>query len=287
MDDNTGRRRSTWLRATASAAAAAALLGGCGAGDDKAAEPSPSASAGSAAPTAVGSPSPPASTSSTGGGTAALTPFEADPAAVPRTGRQAEALAQAVALQPQAWGADFRAQQPAASTPGTVAVLDAQCRWQRQTLPKSVLASLSRYSELPGVGGKGTIKVTSAVTVHATVRDADQLLSTTLEEPLRCPVQQVRTDEQIAGLMSTASPYGQGGNTYADDEVIEAGSYLTGTVAQTYRWQVARLGTVTVAVSVMGAKGYKNDELQQYVSPALYKMLERVASELGGTRGQN
>ncbi|MDQ0683388.1 hypothetical protein QFZ56_002351 [Streptomyces achromogenes] len=282
MDDNTGRRRSTWLRATASAAAAAALLGGCGAGDDKAAEPSPSASAGSAAPTASGSPSPAASASSTGGGKAALTPFEADPAAVPRTGRQAEALAQAVALEPQAWGSNFRAQQPAASAPGTVAVLDAQCRWQRRPLPKTVLASLSRYSELPGAGGKGMVKVTAAVTVHATVRDADQQLSTTLEEPLRCPVQQVRTDEQIAGLMSAASPYGQGGNTYADDQVVEIGSYLTGTSAQTYRWTVARLGTVTVAVSVMGATGYKPYELEQFSSQGLSTMLSRVESELGG-----
>ncbi|MGQ4360753.1 hypothetical protein [Streptomyces sp. SAS_272] len=283
MDDNTGRHRSTWLRATASAAAAAALLGGCGAGDDKAAEPSPSASAGSTAPTASGSPTPTASAASTGGGTAAaLTPFEADPAEVPRTGRQAERLAQAVALQPQAWGAGFRAQQPAASTPRTVAVLDTQCRWQRRPLPKTVLASLSRYSELPGAGGKGTLKVTAVVTVHATVRDADQQLSTTLEEPLRCPVQQVRTDEQISGLLSTASAYGQGSNTYADDQVVEIGSYVTGASAQTYRWFVTRLGTVTVAVSVMGATGYKPDELVQYASQGTNTMLSRVESELGG-----
>ncbi|MDX3801517.1 hypothetical protein [Streptomyces sp. AK04-3B] len=283
MDDNTGRHRSTWLRATASAAAAAALLGGCGAGDDKAAEPSPSASAGSTAPTASGSPTPTASAASTGGGTAAaLTPFEADPAEVPRTRRQAERLAQAVALQPQAWGAGFRAQQPAASTPRTVAVLDTQCRWQRRPLPKTVLASLSRYSELPGAGGKGTLKVTAAITVHATVRDADQQLSTTLEEPLRCPVQQVRTDEQISGLLSTASAYGQGSNTYADDQVVEIGSYVTGASAQTYRWFVTRLGTVTVAVSVMGATGYKPDELVQYASQGTNTMLSRVESELGG-----
>ncbi|MFF6801778.1 hypothetical protein [Streptomyces sp. NPDC012616] len=276
MDDNTGRHRSTWLRATASAAAAAALLAGCGSGDGKAAEPSPSA------PAVSGSPSATASASSAGGGTAALTPFEADPAKVPRTGRQAERLAQAVVLQPQAWGDGFRAQQPVASTPRTVAVLDTQCRWQRRPLPKTVLASLSRYSELPGAGGKGTLKVTAAITVHATVRDADQQLSTTLEEPLRCPVQQVRTDEQISGLLSNASPYGQGSNTYSDDQVVEIGSYVTGASAQTYRWFVTRLGTVTVAVSVMGATGYKPDELVQYASQGTTTMLSRVESELGG-----
>lgn len=276
MDDNTGRRRSTWLRATASAAAAAALLAGCGSGDGKAAEPSPSA------PAVSGSPSATASASSAGGSAATPTPFAADPAKVPRTARQAERLAQAVVLQPQAWGDGFRAQQPAASTPRTVAVLDTQCRWQRRPLPKTVLASLSRYSELPGAGGKGTLKVTAAITVHATVRDADQQLSTTLEEPLRCPVQQVRTDEQISGLLSNASPYGQGSNTYSDDQVVEIGSYVTGASAQTYRWFVTRLGTVTVAVSVMGATGYKPDELVQYASHGTTTMLSRVESELGG-----
>ncbi|MCX5269592.1 hypothetical protein [Streptomyces sp. NBC_00199] len=283
MDDNTGRRRSTWLRATASAAAAAALLGGCGAGgDNKAAEPGHSASAGSTAPSASGSPSPTASASSTGGSAATPTPFAADPAKVPRTGRQAESLVRKVTLQPSAWGPSWRAQQPAASAPGTVAVLDAQCRWQRRPLPKTVLASLSRYSELPGAGGKGTVKVTAAVTVHATVRDADQQLATTLEEPLRCQVQQVRTDEQISKLGSAASPFGQSGNTYADDQVVEIGSYLTGRTAQTYRWYVYRLSTVTMAVSVMGATGYRPDELEQLALPALLKMLNSVKSELGG-----
>jgi hypothetical protein len=274
MDDNTVRRRSTWLRATASAAAAAALLAGCGSGDDKAAEPSPSASAGSKAPTASASPA--------GGSAATPTPFAADPAKVPRTARQAEALVQKVTLQPPAWGSSWRAQQPAESTPGTVAVLDAQCRWQRRPLPKTVLASLSRYAELPGAGGKGTVKVTAAVTVHATVRDADQQLATTLEEPLRCQVQQVRTDEQISGLGSAASPFGQSGNTYADDQVVEVGFYLTGTTAQTYRWYVYRLSTVTMAVSVMGATGYKPEELEQLALPGLLKMLNGVKAELGG-----
>lgn len=200
---------------------------------------------------------------------------------MPRTKPQAEKLATVVALQPAGWGADFRAQQPAASIPGTVAVLDEQCRWERRALPKGVLASRSLYSEIPGAGGKGEIKVTAAVTVHTTVLDADDQLSTTLEEPLRCREQQVRTDERISELMSLGSPYGQGGNNYADDQVVEIGKYLTGNSKQTYRWQVARLGTVVVTVSVKGAKGYSDDELTRYASNALNTMLGRVKSELG------
>ncbi|WP_079662719.1 hypothetical protein [Streptomyces sp. 3214.6] len=276
---------ATWpWRVAASVAGAAVLLGGCGSGgDDKAAEPGPSASSRSAAPTASGSPSAssPSASSSTGGDASSLTPFQADPAQVPRTKRQAEALAAAVALKPEAWGADFRAQQPAASTPGTVAVLDEQCRWERRALPRGVLASLSRYSEIPAVGGKGEIKVTAAVTVHATVLDADDQLSTTLEEPLRCREQQVRTDERISELMSVGSPYGQGGNNYADDEVVEIGKYLTGNSKQTYRWTVARIGTVVVTTSVKGARGYSDDELTRQASLALTTMLGSVKSELG------
>ncbi|MFI1694829.1 hypothetical protein ACH419_02495 [Streptomyces bobili] len=201
---------------------------------------------------------------------------------MPRTRAQAEALAEAVALKPEAWGAGFRAQQPAASTPGTVAVLDDQCRWERRALPGSVLASLSRYSKLPATGTKGELRVTAAVTVHATVLDADEQLAATLEEPLRCREQQVRTDERISGLMSTATPYGQGNNTFADDQVVEIGSYVTRDSEQTYLWYVTRLGTVTVAVSVKGAKGYSKDELNQYASHANVGMLNRVEFELGG-----
>ncbi|WP_405769243.1 hypothetical protein OHU34_30010 [Streptomyces sp. NBC_00080] len=281
MDDNTGGRRVAWpWRVAASVAGAAVVLGGCGSGDnddDKADEPNPSASSGSAPPASSGSPS----ASATGGDSTSLSPFRADPARVPRTKQQAEALAAAVALEPEAWGADFGAQQPAASTPGTAAVLDEQCRWERRALPQGVLASLSRYSEIPATADKGKIKVTAGVTVHATVLDADDQLSTTLEEPLRCREQQVRTDERISGLMSLATPYGQGNNNYADDDVLEIGSYLTGNSKQTYRWQVARIGTVVVTTSVKGAKGYSDDELTQYSSHALVAMLDRVKSELG------
>ncbi|MET7988909.1 MULTISPECIES: hypothetical protein [unclassified Streptomyces] len=273
--------KGTWRwRVAASVATAAVVLGGCGSGDGgKAARPSPSRSAEA---TESGSPSAAASASSSGADASSRTPFRADPAKVPRTKSRAEALVAAVALKSQGWGADFRAQQPAASTPGTFAVLDEQCRWERQALPKDVLASRSRYSEIPAADGKGDLKVTAGVTVHTTVRDADQRLASTLEEPLRCRQQQVRTDERIAGLISTATPYGQGNNTYSDDQIVEIGKYLTRSGQQTYRWYVTRLGTVTLAVSVKGAKGYSDDELEKYGANANATMINRVEQELGG-----
>ncbi|WP_234437009.1 hypothetical protein [Streptomyces maremycinicus] len=282
MDGNAvGRRAVRPWRVTAAVTGAALILGGCGSGgDDKAAEPSPTTSSGAAAGTASGAPS----ASPSAGGASALTPFEADPARVPRTRPQAEALAATVALRPEGWGPDFRAQRPAESTPGTAAVLDAQCRWVRQGLPQGVLASLSRYSEIPAGAGKGELKVMAAVTVHATARDADERLADTLEEPLRCREQQVRSDERITELMSAAIPYGQGRNTYADDQVVEMGSYLTGSSTQTYRWYVTRLGTVTLAVSIKGAQGYTKAQLDQFASNANVTMLNSVEFELGGNR---
>ncbi|MPY35972.1 hypothetical protein FNH09_33505 [Streptomyces adustus] len=265
----------------ASVAASALVLGGCGSGDDgKAAAPSSSAPSRSA--TASGSASGAESAGSSKSDAPSLTPFQADPAKVPRTKGRAEALAAAVALQPQGWGADFRAQRPAVSAPATVAVLDGQCLWERHELPRNVLASLSRYSELPAAGGKGEVKVSAAVTVHTTVRGADEQLATTLEEPLRCRQQEVRTGEWIYKLISTASPYGQGNNNYADDQVVEIGKYLTGKNEQTYGWFVTRLGTVTLSVSVKGAKGYSDKELTTYASNANAAMLTRLESELGG-----
>ncbi|MEU0396899.1 hypothetical protein ABZ208_29730 [Streptomyces sp. NPDC006208] len=259
-----------------SGAATAVLLGGCSAGAAKeAAEPS------SKAPRSP-APSVSASGRAVGGAQPSATPFEADADLVPRTKSQGSALAEAVVFRPQDWGRGFKAQQPARSASGTVAVLDGQCRWQRRTLPKGVLASLSQYSELPGSGSRGAIRVTAAVTVHATEPGADDQLATTLEEVLRCPEQQVRTDERITDLMSVGTPFGLRGNTYADDSVYEHGFYVSAAGKASYRWMVTRLGPVTVAVSLKGTRGYTNDELEQYVTRGTTNMLDRVRFELGG-----
>ncbi|MFE7836103.1 hypothetical protein ACFU53_08600 [Streptomyces sp. NPDC057474] len=281
MDDKSAGRRGGWrLRAAASGAAAAVLLGGCSAGaSERAAEPGAKAS-GSSTP----------STSASGevsaeGAEPSATPFEADPDRVPRSREQGAVLAEAVAMRPQDWGAGFQAQPLARSAEGTVALLDEECRWQRRALPDDVLASLSLYSELPGTGKRGTVKVTATATVHTTVLGADDHLSETLEEALRCPEQQVRADERIAKLMSVGTPRGMRGNNYADDSILETGVYLTGGGEAMYRWMVTRLGQVTVTVSLKGAEGLTVDELEQYMTRGTTTMLDRVRYELGGGEG--
>ncbi len=285
MDDKSAGRRGGWrLRAVASGAAAAVLLGGCSVGASKrAAEPGGKAS---------GSPTPSASASgqvsaegAKPSATPSVTPFEADPDRVPRSTKQGAALAKAVAMRPQDWGAGFRAQPLARSAEGTAAVLDDECRWQRRALPDGVLASLSLYSELPGTGKRGTVKVTATVTVHTTVLGADDHLSEMLEEALRCPEQQVRADERIADLMSMGTSRGIRGNNYADDSIVETGVYLTGSGKAWYRWMVTRLGPVTLTVSFKGAEGYTVKEMEPYVTRGTTTMLDRVAYELGGGEG--
>jgi hypothetical protein len=69
-------------------------------------------------------------------------------------------------------------------------------------------ASLSRYAELPGRDGKGTVRVTAVVTVHTSELGADEQLSTTLEEVLRCREQEIRSGASLTELGSTGTPFG-------------------------------------------------------------------------------
>ncbi|MFM9588376.1 hypothetical protein ACKI1J_02585 [Streptomyces scabiei] len=282
MDDKSAGRRGGWRsKAVASGAAAVVLLSGCSAGTtDRAAAPGEKASGPSASSASA------SGKKSAAGGkaspTPSVTPFAVDPERVPRSGREGAALAAKVAMRPKDWGAGFRAQPLARSAAGTVAVLDEECRWQRRARPEGVLGSLSRYSELPGDGKRGTVKVTATVTVHSTVLGADDQMSEMLEEALRCPEQQVRADERITKLMSVGTPRGLRGNDYADDSVVETGAYLTGSGEALYRWMVTRLGPVTLTVSFKGAAGYTVDDLEQYVTRGTITMLDRVAYELGG-----
>ncbi|WP_190016814.1 hypothetical protein [Streptomyces lucensis] len=204
---------------------------------------------------------------------------------MPRTSEDGQRLVDSVVFAPDDWGRGYVAQDPAASAPGTWAVLDDGCRWERRKAPRGVLASLSRYSLRPAGDGKdrgeGAVRVTAAATVHSSAVGADEQLSTTLEEALRCPEQRPRDDARITGLSSLGTPFGAREQQYADDSVLETGHYVErGGAAQPYQWMVARLGTVVVAVSVTGARGNAAQDLQELGSTALGRMLARVKQRL-------
>ncbi|SDN23378.1 hypothetical protein SAMN04487981_104157 [Streptomyces sp. cf386] len=258
--------------------AAGVLLTGCSA---QGADAGPSRQSGS--PSAGASPSASGAATPSSGSSAASSVFTPDPSLVPESSTDGTRLAESVVLGPGDWGRGFVAQSPAVSAPGTWAVLEESCRWRREKLPRGVLASTSRYSRLLAGSGKSEVKVTAVATVHASVLGADEQLSTTLEEVLRCPEQRPRSNERITGLMSLGTPFGAREQEYADDSVLEAGQFTEdGGAAQQYLWMVARLGTVVVAASVTGGAGHTQEELQQLGGKALAQMLTRVEQRLKG-----
>ncbi|MEU5522885.1 hypothetical protein ABZ759_20110 [Streptomyces sp. NPDC047860] len=198
---------------------------------------------------------------------------------MPKSAAQAEALADGVVFRSVDWGPGFVPQPVAESRPRTVAALDERCRWQREPLPEGVLASLSRYAELPARDGKGTVRVTAVATVHTSELGADEQLAITLEEVLRCPDQEIRARERLTDLVSDGFPLGR--QHWATDNVHETGMYVTAEGAHPYTWSVARLGTVTVGASVKGAKGYTTEELNRWVTRAMPEMVDRVRARTG------
>lgn len=209
-------------------------------------------------------------------------PFAVDPARLPKTAKQGEALADYATIRAADWGTGFVSRpEGAESTPRTVAVLDVQCRWRRQPLPAGVLASLTRYAELPGRDGKGTVQVTAMVTVHTTDLGADDQLSVTLEDALRCPRQEARPGEYVGELASTWVSFHPYEPQWADETVYESGIYVTSKGTYPYQWSVARHGSVVVAASVKGAEGYSFQEMRDRLIQSLVDMGERVEDRIG------
>lgn len=209
--------------------------------------------------------------------------FAPDPARLPKTRAQAVRLARAVTAEPVKWGPGFVKRDPYETDPGYWPVLDANCVWQRDLLPPTVLASLTRYSELPAQDGKGPIRVSAVVTVHRTVTDAGWEMAETLEEALRCPDQQLRQGERITGLLSQGAAYGLMGNLTSEDFLSEGGQYYSDELGgpHYYYWSQSRLGQVTVAVVGRGAKGRTEAEVSTAMSQAITQMLSDVETELG------
>lgn len=259
------------------------LLAGCsGAGGDGTAKSAGSRPTGSEHATASGdtrsspAPSPTPSAGATG------LDFTPDPARAPKTRAEAVRLARTVAATPADWGPGFVRRSPYESDPGLKPVLDANCVWQSEPLPATVLASLTRYSELPAENGKGPIRVAAVVTVHRTVKDADWEMAGTLEEALRCPDQQLRQGERISGLFSQGSAYGLMSNITSEDTLAEHGEYYSDELGgpHHYYWSQSRLAQVTVAVVGRGAEGRSQAEVDAALRQGAVQMLSNVETEL-------
>ncbi|MGW1514222.1 hypothetical protein [Streptomyces sp. NPDC002394] len=259
------------LRAGAALAAGAALVAGCssggGGGDAKPPRKTPGKST-PGTPTPTPSPKPTAPV------------FTPDPKKAPRTEAEARRLALAIVAGPDDWGPDYVKRTPFLSETGYWPVLDENCEWEAGTLPRSILYSVTAYSEIPAAGGKGPLRVAATVTVHRTPTDADWEMAETLEEPLRCPDQELRQGERITGLQSLGMPYGADENT---DSLIERGSYLNDAFKgpQLYSWYQLRIGQVSVAAVVKGAPGHTETETNLSQVRASATMQDRAKKQLG------
>ncbi|MFF5934135.1 hypothetical protein [Streptomyces sp. NPDC012508] len=208
--------------------------------------------------------------------------FTADPKRAPKNEAEAKRLALAIVAGPESWGADYVKRTPHLSADDYWPVLSAQCTWETGARPRTVLHSVTAYSEVPAQDGKGTLRVSATVTVHRTETDADWEMAETLEEALRCPDQRLRDGERISGLMSLGSPFGVGGNFTAVDSLREAGTYVNDAVRgeQTYSWYQSRVGQVTVAAVVKGAPGHVAKDVDSAQVQALVAMVGRAEDEL-------
>ncbi|QKW05386.1 hypothetical protein HUT18_02340 [Streptomyces sp. NA04227] len=242
---------------------------------------------GSESPSAAGKPSGAESPTGAGGegGTvpAPAPTIEADPAELPRTAADARALVGKVIAGPDQFGQQVVRAEPYESDPATWSVLGDNCVWRREALPPRVLASLTRHFVIPAAGGKGPVRMTATVTVHPEVSDAAWEQAGMLEEALGCSEQTLRKGEKLSGLLSSASAWGESGNNYAEDSLVEVGFCTSATEGgpYPYMWQQATFGPVVVSVSACAGKGWTSMELMQAATGPVPRMLGRAESEIG------
>ncbi|MFE9682056.1 hypothetical protein [Streptomyces sp. NPDC006285] len=205
--------------------------------------------------------------------------FTPDPKKIPKNAAQARKLTRNASLEPADWTPGMVKHDPY-ETADTWPVLADSCVWSRGALPRHVLDSYTRRIDVPAKDGKGRVQGSVTVTVHRTVKDADGEMKDTVQESFRCPGQDLGGGQRLDGLMSMHLD--QKDITNADATLFEAGKY-TGAGSggkQEYVWTKSRIGPVTTAVSVKGAKGYETSDLIRLAAEAGAKVLYRVETEL-------
>ncbi|OEV06037.1 hypothetical protein [Streptomyces oceani] len=207
--------------------------------------------------------------------------FTPERSRVPRTPAQARELVREVTATPRRWGPGYVKQRPYESDPSTLGVLDEECRWQREELPSSVLATLSRSSELPAADGKGPVRVAATVTVHRAETDADWAMARIVEDALRCPEQRLSATETVTGLLTVPLTHGAF-NKNAEDSVVEQGQFVSDELGgpHYYTWMRSRLGRINVTVVGKGSEGRKPEAVDKATNEGMAAMLVDLETEL-------
>ncbi|MFE9773965.1 hypothetical protein ACFYOV_20290 [Streptomyces sp. NPDC005931] len=265
-------------------AVAVTALTGCGgegerAGTKKGGPPSSPTASAEPAPSGRPSASAEPSAPSTVGALPDAYDFTPDPKRIPRTAAQARTLTRNASLAPADWTPGMVRHHPY-ETAGTWPVLPDTCVWTRAKLPEGVLDSYTRRIDLPAEDGKGRVQGSVTVTVHRDEAGAERELKDTVQESFRCPVQHLGGGQKLSGLMSMHLDPKDVKN--ADATLFESGTYSGPSSGgpQGYVWSKSRIGPVTTAVSVKGAKGHTVTDLVRLAAEAGAKLLYRVELEL-------
>ncbi len=271
----------TEWRPVVAAVAGTLLLAGCTSGaDGKDADRQPTA------PTQDAKPTDSAGTSAPETAEEENEPYTMAEERAPRTRADAVEFVRGLGTRPDHFGTGFRKASPYESDPGEWAVLDEECVWQREPLPRTVLASLTRRFVLPAKGGKGPVQVSLTVTVHRDTKAARRDMAASLQEALRCPDQRLNATERVRGLYSRADPFSEGRNGVTDDDLVETGTYLVDGVKGefVFDWFKYRLGPVTVAATDRVGAGHSREEAQQIASDVA-QGVAHTAAEIDGIGG--
>ncbi|WBB61616.1 hypothetical protein O7599_03405 [Streptomyces sp. WMMC500] len=258
-----GRRVRRW----GVPAALFAVLSACGAACDSGGDPE-----GKATPDASDS------AQAVGGDAAAPPTPEADPERVPRTAAQARRMIEDVIVGPELFGSRAVRATPYESDPARWTVLAEDCAWRTEELPDDVLATLTRYFEIPAADGKGPVELSATVTVHRTTLDAAWEQARMLEEAVGCPEQTLRAGERLTGLTSMALARGEGANETSDDSLSERGECVSDTRGgpYPYSWDQSTFGPVVVGVSVCAGEGSSAEDAAELAIEPLVTMMQRV-----------
>ncbi|MFB7917365.1 hypothetical protein [Streptomyces sp. NPDC056061] len=203
---------------------------------------------------------------------------DADPARLPATREAALALIRRVIADPESFGPGVIPRSPYESGPDTWPVLGADCVWRQRKPGSGVLATLARSFELPAGGGKGPLRFAAIVTVHRTDEGARWEMAESLEESMRCPTQQLRQGEFIAGLGAGAMLRGEGARVNSEDALMESGEYRSAELGGPYPyfWHQDKILRFTMAVTSKGARGWTEGEISTLGNQAQAAMLIRM-----------
>lgn len=201
----------------------------------------------------------------------------------PKTRAEAAAFVRGLAMRPDDFGIGYRKREPYESDPATWAVLHKDCLWEREALPKTVLASLTRAFELPEKGGKGPVYLSLTVTVHEDDLAARRDMASAQESALRCPEQQLNGTDAVLDLYSRVDTFTDARHAVSDDDLAESGQWTgdgTGK-ARPFDWYKFRLGPVTVAATARHGAGRSTEE-DSTITTGMIQGLTYVAAEIDG-----